>query len=140
MKNPAVMIVALGLNETNEELIDHMRRMKMSRELRMVDNIGCCISGFGEDPRELGEIPEVIAFCRRLVNQGFISYLDFSTTADVVKENGMSLAWGALEVWLCSIRKMSKHVEITKYHLDKFEKVLGKSNEKADSVCGKFDG
>ena len=50
------------------------------RENRTYSNVVCTVRGFSDDKRNLFEIPEIRAFCRRVVNLGFISYLDFTTT------------------------------------------------------------
>src|ERR1700722_18915561 len=74
-----VLIVDLGLDATNYDLLDQMRVMKRAREERFYPHVVAQIRGFGDDPRELYDIPEVRAFCRRLVNLGFVSYLEVTT-------------------------------------------------------------
>ena len=61
----------------------------------------CGVRGFSNNPRELYDIPEVRAFCRRLVTLGFISYLDFSTVFHPDLPSLAKSGWGAAEVWLC---------------------------------------
>jgi hypothetical protein len=75
-----VLFVDLGIDATNDDILDQMRKMKSCRENRTYSNLVCTVRGFSDDKRNLFEIPEVRAFCRRVVNLGFISYLDFTTT------------------------------------------------------------
>ena len=72
-----VLFVELGLDATNEDILDQMRVMKKARMDRAYDSVVCSIRGFADDPRELFEIPEVRAFCRRIINLGLISYWMF---------------------------------------------------------------
>ncbi len=140
MKQAVILQVNLGINATNDDLTDQMRIMKRHREDGQTTNIVCTIRGFLDDRRELFEVPEVRAFCKRLCDQGFISYLDPSTTLfqddDVVPE--VNLAWGAFEVWFCGIGRMRATADIYEKDWHEFESALLKSNGKSDSTIGPF--
>ena len=93
---PSVLMMNLHLAESNADLLDKMRLMKLAREAGTVSNIVALIDGFDDDPRELETIPEVRAFARRLVSQGFAAFLDLIPSASP-QLNGMlgiaELAW-----------------------------------------------
>jgi len=77
-----ILFVELGIDATNDEILDQMRTMKACREDGSYGHVVCTVRGFSEDKRDLFEIPVLRAFCLRVVNLGFISYLDFTTTFD----------------------------------------------------------
>lgn len=127
-----LVIVPVALDMANDELLDLMRGMKHSREIRC-EHVVCLISGFGDDKREMYLIPEARAFCKRLVDQGFISYLDYATS---IVDDGTAGSWGAFEVWVCSKGKYGgKGTDVTDW-LVEFNNVLGESNSKADALLG----
>ena len=97
----SVLFVELGIDATNNEILDQMRTMKACREVGSYGHVVYMVRGFSEDKRDLFEIPEGRAFCRRVVNLGFISYLDFTTTFDSTVAAIAKDAWAAAEVWLC---------------------------------------
>ena len=68
---------------------------------------------YNEDKRDLFEIPVVRAFCRRVVNLGIISYLDFTTTFDSTVPAISKDALGAAEVWLCGEGRLRKQIPLT---------------------------
>lgn len=134
-----LLVVELGIDATNDDLFDQMRVMKTRRESGRYTNVVCYVRGFDADPRELYEVPEVRAFCRRLVSQGFVSYLDYSTTlpgASDVAPGG----WGAVEVWMCGEGRLKTEMIFERDALfgllDKFDRVLDGANEKADALLG----
>lgn len=135
MKN-SVLFVELGIDATNEDILDQMRKMKACREDDSYSHIVCTVRGFNDDKRELFEIPEVRAFCRRIVNLAFISYLDFSTAFDATIPAIAKDAWGAAEVWLCSKGRLRSQMPLTKDLLDELTRVVYESNEKADLALG----
>jgi hypothetical protein len=139
-----VSIIELGIDMTNDEVIAKMRLMKSVRDAG-VKNVVCSVSDFNEDPRELYAIPEVRAFCRRLVNLGFISYLDVETgllarTLDNPEpvEGLLRDQWGAFDVWLCGEGRTRPRMEFAREEflalLEEFQQALGESNEKADAA------
>ena len=88
------------------------------------------IDGFGHDPRSLGDIPEVVEFCKLVVQSGMLSILHTSTCLPFVDEDiKMFGGFGALEVWLVS-KDMFKGntTKLTAEHMDAFEQALRQSN------------
>jgi hypothetical protein len=94
------------------------------------------VRGFSDDERSLFEIPEVRAFCRRVVNRGFISYLDFTTTFDATVPAIAKDGWCAAEVWLCGEGRLRGQMTLTRELLDELQFVVCESNEKADAAIG----
>lgn len=131
-----VLLVDLGIDATNDDIVDQMRVMKRAREERTYENVVCFVRGFGDDPRELFDIPEVRAFCRRVVNLGLISYLDFTTTFHDKSPELAKRGWGAAEVWLCGEGRLRLENELTPDILHELEQAVGESNDKADKVVG----
>ncbi len=131
-----VLTVDLGLDATDPDLLDQMRIMKRVREEHRYDRIVCTIRGFTGDPRELYDIPEVRAYCNRLVDLGFISYLDFSTLFDPKTPELARHGWGASEVWLCSEGRLKAHNPLTREILNELQQAILKSNERADAGLG----
>lgn len=137
-----LLIVRTAIHETNDQIIDQMRMMKAAHEGKQIGNVVCCIDGFDQDQRELFEIPEVRAFCRRLVGQGFISYLSL-TTFYTVDQSLVGSGWGALEVWMCGEGRLKREVELDLELFDRlmteFKPVWYGSNAVADSACGPME-
>ena len=131
-----VLLVELGIDASNNDIIDQMRIMKRARQEGLYDNVICTIRGFDDDRRELYDIPEVRAFCRRLVNLAFISYLDFVTTIVADAPEVVKKGWGAAEVWLCGEGRFSTGAEWTIELIGEIEQAVGESNVKADALLG----
>jgi hypothetical protein len=130
-----LVILGLSIRETNDEILGYMRAMKAEREECSHNPIVCLIDGFNNDPRELFDIPEVRAFCRRLMTIGFASYLDYSTT--LVPGHRAKQAWGAFEVWLCAEGRMkAKSMDFPKSILDEFWSALMQCNESSEKTVG----
>lgn len=132
----AVLLVELGIDASNNDIIDQMRIMKRVRTEGPYEFIICAIRGFDDDSRELYEIPEVRAFCRRIVNLGFISYLEFSTSISPNLPETVKKGWGATEVWLCSEGRLHKPIEVTKELLEELKQAIIASNTRADAQVG----
>lgn len=132
MQNGLVLI-GLTISWTNEELIAQMRLLKEKREHGW-EHILCYVGGFDDDQRKLWDIPEVRAFCRRLSNIGFISYLDYISSTD----EKLRQAWGAAEVWACAEGRMKEMIGdwLSKQFLSELMAAVCESNSKADAACG----
>jgi hypothetical protein len=134
-----ILYVDLGIDATNDDIDQQARIAKRAREEGIYTNVICAIRGFGKDKRELSDIPEVRAFCRRLVNLAFISYLDASTSIPGATDDpDIKRAWGAAEVWLCSEGRFKDLERPDKKLLDEISKVTDEANKKADAKFGAF--
>jgi hypothetical protein len=131
-----VLNVDLGLDATDNDIFNQMRIMKRAREERCYDNVVCTIRDFSDDPRELYDIPEVQVYCKRLVDLGFISYLDFSTFFNPKTPEVAKCGWGASEVWLCSQMRLKSANLLTHEILNEVKQQISESNKRADAVIG----
>jgi hypothetical protein len=133
-----ILIVQLQLGDSNESILDLMRQMKACREDRSFGHVVCTVGGFSDDSRELYEIAEVRAFCRRLVGLGFISYLD-PWTSNLPNPPMLAHFWGATEVWLCGEGRMRRTAPLTKELLDELTQAILEANEKAEAALGPLE-
>jgi hypothetical protein len=137
MKNTLV-IMECGPYESNNDLLNDMRKMKNARELNCA-HIVCVISGFDNDKREMFQIPEARAFCRRLVDIGFISYLDNAVCFGNKDIDVLGGSWGDFEVWTCAEGRFhDKAEQINSVILKAFKHALLTANAKSDSLVGEF--
>lgn len=140
-KGKTLCVAPIHSSFSNDDIDDLTRQLGQRRRQNESDVIVCNISGFDNDPRELGEIPEARALCRRLVSRGFISWLEVSTTVPLLRRPdldtpAMSAALGALEVWLIAeglVGKAGTH-QIAPADLLRFQAVLAEANQKADEL------
>jgi hypothetical protein len=95
-RTAVVQHLHVGLSDA--ELVGMMRQARRCRE-RGAPSVTCAISGYDEDPRELGDIPEVRAFCKRLVGLGYVAFLDVATSIRELPGFCLGLTLGAWEVW-----------------------------------------
>lgn len=138
--NPAdIMILALGHNMTDDEIKDCIQQMM---PICITRGSGFCltVSGFDEDKRELWQIPEAIAFMKRLVDIGLIAGLEVSTQCpDLVrKEFGLESlpGFGALEIWMGGTGRLSSgNNDITQETMTTFFEALNIANAKAKAIC-----
>ena len=56
-----MLFVELGIDATNDNILDQMRTMKACREDGNYGHVVCTVRGFSEDKRDLFEIPEIRA-------------------------------------------------------------------------------
>jgi hypothetical protein len=131
-----VLNVVLGLDATDDDILDQMRIMKRVREEHRYENVFCTIRGFSDDSRELYDIPEVRGYCKRLVDLGFISYLDFSTLFNPETPELAKSGWGASEVWLCSEGQLKSRNPLTRETLNELQQAISESNKRADGALG----
>ena len=141
---PGVMVVDLGLDASNDDIRDKMRLMRQARIDRTYSNIVCVVRGFDSDARELFDIPEVRAFCRRLMTLGFASYLDGATTLTGAGPASLREAWGAFEVWMTAegklganlAKRMNRDRKYANTVLDDWKAMLTQQNAIADAALG----
>ena len=132
----SVLYVDLGIDATNDDILDQMRIMKRAREHRRYGSVVCTIRGRGDDPRELFDIPVIRAFCRRIYALGFTSYLDFGTVFNPTEAPEPVEAWGHAEVWMTGEGRM-RRVNVGTPEV--FAEIMGAymdANAKADAAVG----
>lgn len=132
--------IRLQVALSNQALIDLMREMARMRQQPRIGSVVCTIDGYDHDPRELGEIPEVRAFCRRLVDQGFISFLEATTSIPELSKvpGGSQAGLGAFEVWALAHGYIGKAGTYRHPHerLTEFKEALIQANQRADALLG----
>ena len=81
----------IQFNTINLPVTDASLRIQMQQMARFRNLVGdgqnlrcvCTVAGYGDDPRELWEIPEVQDLCKRLIKIGYISLLDTMPNVDL---------------------------------------------------------
>ncbi len=94
------------------------------------------ISGFQNDSREIYNIPEVKAFCKRLLKIGFVSIQEVTTNFREISDAYNPYTLGAFEVWLLANGKMSKTMDMlhVQSSFELFYNQLSNYNLKCDEV------
>jgi hypothetical protein len=133
--NEDIVIMNLALDSSDEELLDAMRVMKRSREQKAEGHIVLTIPGFDDVHREVWQIPEVQRYCHRLVEIGFISFLDTSTSLPWNADE-LHAALGGLEVWLIGEGKFHNSIEITEQLARQFDEVMSAAGARAEKLVG----
>jgi hypothetical protein len=105
----------------------------------------CAIMGYDQDPRELCEVPEVRAFCERLVNRGFIACLHPSTLFYKKEQPELGGYLGGLEIWAMSknmvdVKSKGGDILLTKEKAEEFIAILKLSERKALVLIHPSDG
>jgi len=93
----------------------------------------CSVDGYDKDPRELWQVPEVIALCRRIVESGLLSLMELNVT----ERNPM--LWGAWDVYACANELIRSHAlggvaDPSHEHRKAFFDCLAQSNATCDAV------
>lgn len=126
MKQLILLSLEIGMPET--QIIKAMRGMRKLRQKIPEDlSIVAGIHGYGSDPRELWEIPEVRTFAVKLVELGFIAYLDPMPT-DLT---GPSRPFTAIDIWLLSQGRLEPEVTVDMREL---KEAMDAAQAKAESL------
>jgi hypothetical protein len=97
-------IMQVDIVMTDAEIIAQMRKMQRWRDENKRPAIFCTVNGFDDDPRELYEIPEVVAFAGKLVGMGYHTLLDMQHPEDLPLQPGAP--YDGLSVWLLSTGRL----------------------------------
>jgi hypothetical protein len=87
--------------DIESDLEDALRKL----ELTNMGDFYAIIAGYDNDPRELGDIPEVVALCQRMVEAGLLpfftesAFLDLNTSKPASHPGNLPPGFGAFEVW-----------------------------------------
>jgi hypothetical protein len=90
------------------------------------------IDGYDSDPREIWQIPEAVALCKRMAQHGMMSSLDPGKLPETRKLPGFT----ALQLWSISTGRIAPDgtCEVTKETYDLFIQDLLKSNATAEGI------
>jgi hypothetical protein len=140
----SILVVELKLSHTNEELLDKMRFMKKAREEGTYTHIVANIRFPKDDGRDPYDLPEVRAFCRRVVSLGFIFFLESSiiiaSTFNLPGE--AKKGWGAYEIWLCGEGRLTRHLRFSDDNIDAvwadIDRILAEAQAKSNATIGPF--
>lgn len=135
-EGPLRIFVSLALDETDAELLDSMRRIKAEREKDARTEAFCLIGDCDDDSRQLWDIPEARALCRRAFDIGLASYLDVFGKDWFRGGPEASCALGAFEMWMIAEGRIGPTFTLNKELLDEFFAALRVSNGQADKGVG----
>lgn len=124
-------LLALPTSATDSELLAQMRAMEASRKSG-VKYVALTIFGFDSDPRELWQIPEVQAFCRRLVDIGLIGLLDLAL--HTAEDPSVHMYWGGLMVWACAEGLLRASITLNPKQQEQFWGALAAAKTKAEAA------
>jgi hypothetical protein len=138
MPGESLAIFSVAADETDDEIRQYIPAMKLARERGA--SVVCLLDGFNGDRRQISDIPQARALCRRLCDLGFISYLDVST---VLPPGGHPApqALGAFEVWATGQGKYRRggHLDMGLATFDalmeEFKAALSIANQEADRAA-----
>lgn len=134
-----LICIEMNVAQSDEEIKDCIRRIL---PLCHKNKMGACFSiqGFDDDEREVWEIPETIEFMKKLVDLGFMSILEISTTSPSLVRTEIFHTdklpgLGAIELWMCATSRMGNGAnEVTPAEFKMFTDALQASNAKAESL------
>jgi hypothetical protein len=88
------------------------------------------------DEKEVFEIPQVRAFCEFLIDLGFVSILEVTTSFSFIPESYDPYTLGAFEIWLLAKGLMKKAMEVDGMRrlFLKFSELLPEINQRCESL------
>ena len=121
-------------DDIRQMIVQGFKLIEMSNDGAML-----AMDGYGEDPRELWQIPEAINFAKKLVAMGVCSVLTISTYLNPKYDDGSNVGrpFGAFELWLLAKQELGKKIENNRLAalLQEFNTFLTNvSNETATAV------
>ncbi len=125
----SVMAVRVHDGIADGDILDLMRLMKRARDEDQAKCIVALFDGFGEDPRDLVDIPEVRETCQRLVSIGFVSLLDLSTQYPPNQPIEVRAALGLAEVYLIGQNRFRPGIRASLELFSELREVAIKANE-----------
>lgn len=99
-----LVYLVLRPDYTDLELRLLMLQANMHRKILPNPVIVCCVDGYDDDPRELHEVPEVVALCGRLFSTGLVAEIEeciyTHPVAEAAKGKRIPLPFCAFQVWM----------------------------------------
>jgi hypothetical protein len=136
----AVVVHNLKADVTDHEVVELMRHARKAQG-DGCPSVTCCVAGYDDDPRDLGEVPEVVGPCRRLLNLGYVSFLTPFTSIPGLPGFNRGASLGAYEVWAIAkgLRGRAGRREVPAAQLEEFWADLRGINAVADRNLGGSD-
>ena len=101
--NPAqepFLIAEVSVDATDETILTLMRMLDRAHRAGRHAHFICSVIGVDRDAPDPWRQPAFAALCRRLVDAGFIAFLDASTLHPPGQPDHLQAGFGALEVWM----------------------------------------
>lgn len=129
-------------SDISDNGIDNLIRMTLPSILQKDTYWVCAISGYEYDERELYEVAEVRAFCRRLVERGFIASLHVSTLLLQEELPELETYLGGVEIWAIGENMLTRtgDFQITSEIFEQFALLLNKAEKRAVALVRPQDG
>lgn len=130
-----MLVCAFTADMTDDELKESIHQMYPMCQ-KMTEGFTLTISGYDNDPRELWEIPEVIKFCKKLIDLGFPALLKMGGGLDEKEPMPGHPGFGVLEIWLIATGRIQAkgNYDISKADYETALKLVLDSNVKIKKI------
>jgi hypothetical protein len=127
-----VMFCSLTVDMTDDEIKECIHKMH-HRAVESEQGFLLTIAGYDKDPRCLWEVPEVVAFCQRLIDIGFLSVLAVYAESIPGLEGA---GFGAMEVYMIASGRIKARAKypITEEDFRHVMKLVEESNVKCAKI------
>ncbi len=96
------LIAEVAIDATDETIRTLMRMLNRARQASRHKHFVCSVVGFDRDAADPWQTPPFRALCTRLVDTGFIWFMDASTLHPPGQPDHLQAGLGALEIWMIS--------------------------------------
>lgn len=136
-QKPVSVFVARVCTEIDEGCLrDLCKRMREVRQERTFPHVVAVFDFIPIDGPELVDIPEVRTECKRLIDTGFASYLDYSTQVPPGKPPEVRCGLGFAEVYLIATNRLRPGIRATAELFQEVEAAMHQCNAVADAAFG----
>ena len=98
------LIAEVAVDATDVTILTLMRMLRRAHQAGRHKHFVCSVVGIDRDAPDPWEQPAFVSLCGRLVDSGFVSFLDASTLHPPGQPEHLQAGLGALEVWMASRR------------------------------------
>ena len=105
--NPAqepFMIAEVAVDATDVTILTLMRMLNRAHQAGRHKHFVCSVVGIDRDAPDPWTSDRFVALCGRLVDSGFVWFLDASTLHPPGQPEHLQAGFGALEIWMASRR------------------------------------
>ncbi len=96
------LIAQVAIDATDGSILTLMRMLDRAHRAGRHRHFVCSVTGLAPDAQDPWKLPAFAALCGRLVDSGFIAFLDHSTLHPPGQPEHLQAGFGALEVWMTS--------------------------------------